>query len=106
MSVLPNTSDGVIMHELVKGDVFEFIGIGHKKNWIVFCKLSKDWFEFVAMYKTFIPHVHVAKKVNGREPKCVQFLEEQEFLARRMENSRLGGRCTVRKGRVLGTGHF
>ena len=43
-SVHPNMIDNVIMHEVVKGDVFEFIGIGSTKNWVVLCESRQDWF--------------------------------------------------------------
>ena len=36
--------DDVVMHEEVKVGVFEFIGIGCMKTWIVLCELRHDWF--------------------------------------------------------------
>ena len=33
-----------------------------------------------------------------RESNCVKYLEEQEFLVRKMKASRVGGWCIVRKG--------
>ena len=31
---IPHIFDDVVMHEVVKGGVFNFIGLGHKKNWM------------------------------------------------------------------------
>ena len=53
----------VLMHVLVKGDVFEFIGLGRTKNWIMLCESRQDWFEFSAMYNTCIPHANIMKDV-------------------------------------------
>ena len=62
-SVHSHISNDVVMYEVVKGDVFEFIELGHTKNWILLCKSRQDWFYFVATYKTQIPHTNVMKKV-------------------------------------------
>ena len=43
-SVLPCIFDDVVIHEVVKGDVFEFVGLGHKRNWILLCDSQYDWF--------------------------------------------------------------
>ena len=37
-SVRPRIFDDVVIHEVVKGDVFEFIGRGRTKNWMVLCE--------------------------------------------------------------------
>ena len=55
--------DDVVIHEVFKGDVFEFIGLGRTKSWIVLCELRQYWFEFFAMYKTSMSHANVMKKV-------------------------------------------
>ena len=44
-------------------DIFEFIGCGRTKNGILLCGLRQDWFEFVAVYNTQMPHVNLTKKV-------------------------------------------
>ena len=62
-SVIPLILDDVVMHVVVKGGVFEFIGLGRKKNWIVLCELRQDWFDFVAMYKTLMTDENAMKKV-------------------------------------------
>ena len=62
-SVRQHISGDVVMHIVVHGNVFEFIGCGRTKNGIVLCEFHQDWFEFVAMYKTLIPHANVIKKV-------------------------------------------
>ena len=59
VSVRPHISDDVLMYVLVKGDIFEFIGLGRMKNGIVLCESRQDWFEFVAMHNTLIPHANV-----------------------------------------------
>ena len=61
--VRPRMSDDVVMHVVVKGGVFEFIGCGQMNNGIVVCELRQDWFEFFAMYKTRMPHINDIKKV-------------------------------------------
>ena len=43
-SVFTRISDVFVMHEVVKGHVFEFIGRGQTKNWMVLCELHQDWF--------------------------------------------------------------
>ena len=43
-SVHPLISDDVVMHVVVKGDEFEFIGCGRIKKWIVLCELFSKWF--------------------------------------------------------------
>ena len=43
-SVRPHISDVVLMHELVKGNVFEFIGRKLMKKWKVLCESHQDWF--------------------------------------------------------------
>ena len=36
--VIPCILDDVVMYVVVKGDVFEVIGYGRTKNWIMLCK--------------------------------------------------------------------
>ena len=43
-SVRPFIFDVVIMSVVVKGGVFEVIGHGITKNWVVLCELHQDWF--------------------------------------------------------------
>ena len=62
-SVRPRISDDVIMHEVVEGGVFEFLGHGRTKNWVVLCGFHQDWFQSVVIYKTCMPHANVMKKV-------------------------------------------
>ena len=61
--VCQHISDDVVMHVLFKGEVLYFIGIGRKKNCILLCESRQDWFDFVVMYKTRMPHANVMKKV-------------------------------------------
>ena len=42
--VFPRVPDDVTMNELVKGKVFEFIGVGGTNNGIVLCEPRRDWF--------------------------------------------------------------
>ena len=58
----PHTSDVVLIHVEVKGDVFEFIGHGNTKNWTVLCDYHQDWFYFSAMYNNWTPHSNMMKK--------------------------------------------
>ena len=37
-SISPCILDDVVMYVVVKGDVFEVIGYGRTKNWIMLCK--------------------------------------------------------------------
>ena len=41
-SVCPHIFDEAIIHEVVKGDVFEFIGRGLTKNCMVLCESHQD----------------------------------------------------------------
>ena len=43
-SVCPRILDDIVMHVLVKGDVFEFIVRGLTKNSIVLCESFQEWF--------------------------------------------------------------
>ena len=43
-SIYPGIFDYVVMHELSKGDLFEFAGLGHTKDWIMLCDSRQDWF--------------------------------------------------------------
>ena len=43
-SVYPRIFDVVVMSVVVKGGVFEFIGHGFTKNWVVLCDSYQDWF--------------------------------------------------------------
>ena len=43
-SICPCIFDDVVIHEVVKGGVFELIGRGRMKNWMVLCELHQDWF--------------------------------------------------------------
>ena len=61
-SVCPHISDDVVLHVVVKVDVFEFIGLEQTNTGIMLCESIHQWFEFVAMYKTQIPHANVMKK--------------------------------------------
>ena len=36
--VLPCVFDDAVMHEAVKGIIFDFIGLGHTKNCILLCE--------------------------------------------------------------------
>ena len=58
-SVRPCISDDVVIHEVVKGDIFEFKVIGRMKNYILFFESHQDWFEFVEMYKNHMPYGNV-----------------------------------------------
>ena len=49
---LPHISDDIVMHILIKGGAFEFIGIGCRKNSIVLCESRKEWFAFFVIYKS------------------------------------------------------
>ena len=60
--VCPHIFDIAIMHEVVKGKVFDFVVLGRTKNWTVLCVLHQDYFWSVAMYKTRMPHANVMKK--------------------------------------------
>ena len=40
----PHISDMVVMHVLVKGEIFDFIRCRCAKNWMVLCELHQDWF--------------------------------------------------------------
>ena len=48
-SVCPHILDGVVMHVVVKGGVFTFIGHGRTKNGIFLCESRQECFEFVTM---------------------------------------------------------
>ena len=61
--VLPRILNDIAMHVVVKGDVFLFIKCGCTKNSNVLCELRQDWFQFVSIYKTQMPHINVMKKV-------------------------------------------
>ena len=61
VSVRPRVSDDVIIHNVVEGDVLEFIGRGGTMNWILCCELLQDWFEVITMHKTLIPRVNGMK---------------------------------------------
>ena len=61
--VRPHILDDVVMHEVFKGDIFEFIALGNTNNWIVLCESQQDWFQFVTMYKTRTTHGNFTKKV-------------------------------------------
>ena len=43
-SVRPHILDDVVMHVVVKGGAFEFIGTRRTKNWVVLSELHQDWF--------------------------------------------------------------
>ena len=62
-SVWPHILDEVLMNVLFKGGVFEFLGTGCTKIWVVFCDLLQDWSCFVDMNKNRMPHNNVMKKV-------------------------------------------
>ena len=62
-SVRTHGSDDVVIHAIVKGNLFNFIGLGGMKNRIVLCELRQDWFGFFAVYQTLIPHVNFMKKI-------------------------------------------
>ena len=74
MYVIPHISDYIVIHVIVKGYVFEFIGLGRTKNRIVLCEWCLDWFEFVAIEKNLITHENVMNKVQWEGIKiCVVF---------------------------------
>ena len=62
-SVRPCIPYNVIMFVVVEGNVFEFIVRRRTNNGVVLYELIQNWFEFVAMYNTQIPHENVMKKV-------------------------------------------
>ena len=41
-SICPRMLYGVVRNVVFKGGVFEFIGLGITKNWIVLCELFQD----------------------------------------------------------------
>ena len=61
-SVLPHIFDVVIISAVFKGNIFEFIGRRLTKNWMVLYDSYQDWFELVAVYKAYMPHINVMKK--------------------------------------------
>ena len=50
-SVLPCMSDYVIVHVIVKWDVFEFVGCVGTKNTVFIRESHQYWFEFIAILK-------------------------------------------------------
>ena len=48
-SVRPHIFDDVVMNEVVKGEVLEFIGLGNTNIWIVLCELRQYWSYFVVV---------------------------------------------------------
>ena len=62
------------MHVVLKGGIFEFIGLGHTNNGIVLCELHQDWFEFSAMYKTQMSHENITKKFRWEGIKLCEIL--------------------------------
>ena len=62
-SVRPHIFDDVVIHEVVKGDVFEFIGLGRRNNWMVLCESHQEWFYFAVMYMTRMTLANVKKNV-------------------------------------------
>ena len=63
-SVCPHVYDDIVMHVIVRGDVFEFICCGRTKNGIMFCESFQDWFDIVAMS---------LRMYDMRESNCVGF---------------------------------
>ena len=43
-SICPHIFDVFVMNELVKGELFEFIGHMCMNKWMVLCDLHQDWF--------------------------------------------------------------
>ena len=43
-----HTSIFFIIHVVVKGGIFDFIGCIRTKNWMVLCELQQGWFYFFA----------------------------------------------------------
>ena len=82
VSVRPHILDYIVMHEVVKGGVFEFIGLGRKKNWIVLCELRQDWFDFVAMYKTLMTDENAMKKVRWEGIKLCEIFGGARIFSR------------------------
>ena len=60
--VRPHIFDDVVMHEVVKGGIFKFIGRICTNNCMVFCELHQDWFYFFSVYKTRMSNENVVKK--------------------------------------------
>ena len=78
--VRPHISDVVIMYVLVKGDVFKFIVRIRTKKWMVLCDSHQDWFYFVAMHKTRIPHANVMKKFRWERIQLCDFFAGTRLL--------------------------
>ena len=55
--------DDIVMYEVFKGGEFDFVGLGCTNNWMVLCEFHKDFFEFLSIYKTCMPHANVTKKI-------------------------------------------
>ena len=86
------------MHVVFKGDLFEIIGCRYTKNWMVLCELHQEWFQFVTIYKTCMPHVNVMDKLQWEGIQLCDFLEKQDFLVMQVEYSSVIGWCIVKKG--------
>ena len=95
-SVCPRISDDVVMHVVVKGGVFEFIGLVVTKNGVVLCVSIQDYFDFFAMYKTRMPYSNIMKKFRWEVIKLCEILEEQDLLVRKLGSFRVGGWCSAR----------
>ena len=66
-SFRPHKFDVVVMSLVVKGEVFQFIGRGLTKNYMVFCELHQDQFYCVAMYKTRMLYINVMNNFKWEE---------------------------------------
>ena len=97
VSVCPHIVDDVIMHEVVKGGLYELIGIGHTKNLVLLCELHQYLFEFVAMYKIRVLHVKFMKEVRWEGIQLCENFGVTRIFVGRMEDSRVVGWCSMRK---------
>ena len=62
---------------------------------MVLCESHQDWFEFVVMYKTRIPHANVMKNFGWEGIQLCAIFVGIYFLVGRMEDLRVGGWCSV-----------
>ena len=49
VSIQPRILNDIVIHVVLKGDVFYFIERGRMKNGIVLCESRQDWFVFVGI---------------------------------------------------------
>ena len=102
MSVCPRVTDDLVIYKAVEQDVLDFIRPGGTNNLILLCDLCQNFLEFLWCTRLKYHMSMVWRVYGGRVLNCMLCFDGCYSLVGKVEYSRVGGWCCLRKGGIPG----